>query len=55
MKHQSADRSAVASLVRDVGVNHLFKGPKSSEMEKGKRQLPKASGGTGVSLAAPPR
>lgn len=37
MKHQSADRSTVATLVRDVGVNHLFKRPKSSEMEKGKR------------------
>jgi len=31
---QSANRSAVASLVRDVGMNHLFK---SSEMEKVKR------------------
>lgn len=37
MKHQNADRSAPASLVRDVGVSHLFKRPKSTEMEKGMR------------------
>lgn len=34
MKHQITDRSALANLVRDVGVSHLFKRPKSSEMEK---------------------
>lgn len=37
MKHQSADRSAPASLARDVGVSHLFKRPKCSEMKKGMR------------------
>lgn len=56
MKRQSADRSALASLVRDVGVSHLFKRPKKQrDGERHERQLPKPSGGTGVSLTAPPR